>query len=108
MDLELNLRVYNAEELRRLAYKNDIETYHSHIVENAKYGYNSVDIELDSSRHAFVIQKLKDLFPDTLFTYVGISSNKETPGYFKYKASWRKLTAIKDAIPLKGVQYLRY
>jgi len=108
MDLQVNLRIYSAEELRLLAYKNDIESYHSYIVENAKYGFTSLDIELDQSRQAVVVNKLRELFPGTTFTYIGISSNKDTLGYSKYKVSWRRITDIKDTIPLKAVQYLRY
>jgi hypothetical protein len=102
------LKVYTSEELRSLAYKNDIETYHSYIVENAKYGSLGIEIELEPTRQMLVIKKLKELFLDTTFTYIGISINKETAGYIKYKVSWKKLPGSREALPLRSIQYLEY
>jgi hypothetical protein len=102
------LKVYTADELRTLAYKNDIETFHSYILDYAKYGYTEMDIEIDPHRHMLVIKKLRELFVDVIFTYLNVVTVKENLGYMRYRVSWKKLRHSGDVVPIKGVQYMRY
>lgn len=102
------LKVYTADELRTLAYKNDIETFHSYILDYAKYGYTEMDIEVDPHRQMLVIKKLRELFVDVVFTYLNVVNTKENMGYMRYRVSWKKTQLSGNPVVVKGTQYMKY
>jgi 3D (Asp-Asp-Asp) domain-containing protein len=106
--MDTGLKMYSAEDLRALAYKNDVEVFHSYIVENAKYGITHLDLDLEPTRHLAVSKKLKELFPDTVFTYTGIATATDTMGYIKYRVSWKKNHLAREPYPFKATQYLKF